>query len=165
MSNEYKIEWIPKLLDHLSSLPDLEEELLSDIILAQACLAAKSSIPPVKSTPLVKKRKKHPPHIVTLSVNGSLPHNLSEGAFRAAVIPMFEDLFGGEVTYHGFNRMNNGTYCYNFSGICPIHLREHDGGARIWQIKQHKQGAWCGFKCWRNDGYKKLYCNENLIDF
>jgi len=164
VNKDFKIEWIPRLLDHIASLTDLEPQIRIDIESAAALLAEKNFGIPEKSEIGSKKRKKAPPFRVTLTVGGKLPHNLSEEAFRAAVVPMFEDLFDGEVVYRGFNRMNNGTYCYNFSGICPIHLRQHEN-VGYWQLKQHTNSVWCGFKCWKQDSYKKMFSNPILCDF
>ena len=168
MTNNYEIEWIPSLLDQLSSVEGLHEDLLSDIMLAQACMHANLSLKPKKKIKKKKKRKKiqkTAPFIASVEIKGKLPHNLSDRAFKSALTPIFEDHFSGHVVYHGFSRMNNGTYCYNFSGKCPIHLKEHDGGARIWQLKQHKKSDWCGFKCWKGDGYKKCFSIASLCDF
>lgn len=171
MSKNYEIEWIPDLLDQLSSLQGLDSDLLSDIMLAQACLQAN-----VLKTPKKKKKKKKnkkrkrkiqkgPPYTVSVEIRGALPHNLSKDAFRAAIIPLLEDYGDSQTVFISVNRMNNGTYCYNFTGRCPIHGRIHDGGARIWQLKQHPKDAWCGFKCWRGDTYRKLYSIPILCDF
>ncbi len=171
MSKNYEIEWIPTLLDQLSSVQGLPQELLSDIMLAQACMHANLSLKPkkkIKKKKHRKKKKKIPktaPFTVSVEIKGKLPHNLSERAFKHAVTPIFEDHFNGHVVYHGFSKMNNGTYCYNFSGPCPIHLREHKGGARIWQLKQHKKSDWSGFKCWKGDSYKKCFSIEILTGF
>ena len=167
MSKDYEIEWIPKLLDQLSSVQGLDSDLLSDIMLAQACLHAKISLKPKKKIKKKKKRKKThkgPPYRVRLTISGKLPRNLTHEAFRAAVLPMFEDIQPANITFLSCNRMNNGTYCYNFTGECPIHMHIHDGGARIWQLKQHPRSDWCGFKCWRNDSYAKLFSNPILCD-
>ena len=171
MSENYEIQWIPSLLDQLSSVPNLDSGLLEDIMLAQACLHAKISLKPkkkIKKKKHRKKKKKTPeiaPFIVSVEIKGKLPHNLSERAFSSALRPIFEDHFNGHVVYHGYSRMNNGTYCYNFSGKCPIHLREHNGGARIWQLKQHKKSDWSGFKCWKGDSYRKCFSIASLCDF
>ena len=167
MTNNYEIEWIPDLLDQLKSVPDLDSALLSDIMLAQACLAAKISLKPKKKIKKKKKRKKKilgPPYTVNVEIRGALPRNLTERAFLAAVRPMFEDIQDCNLVFISSNRMNNGTYCYNFSGKCPIHKRIHDGGARIWQLKQHPKSDWCGFKCWRGDAYQKLFSSPILCD-
>ena len=167
MSKDYEIEWIPKLLDQLLSVQDIPQEFLSDILLAQACLQAKISEPPLKKRKKKKKKKKTQkgaPYRVHLTISGKLPRNLTERAFKAAVRPMFEDIQSGDYTLVSCNRMNNGTYCYNFTGPCPIHKKIHDGGARIWQLKQHPKSDWCGFKCWRGDAYLKLYANPILCD-
>lgn len=164
MSETFKIEWIPKLLDSISELTDLEPEMLQDIRSAQALLVEKNSKIHKKKKKKKKKRKKAPPFTVIVEIRGKLPHCLPENIFIFAVKPMFQDLFSGTVVYHGFNRMNNGTYCYNFSGTCPIHLREHTN-VGYWQLKQHQNSAWCGFKCWKNDSYKKIFSNAILCDF
>jgi len=111
-----------------------------------------------------KKKKKETRPQVSLRIQGSLPDNLRSDAFRAALIPMMEDLISGEVVYKGFTRMNNGTYCYNFDGMCPIHRRIHtDVGP--WQLKQHPKSEWCGFKCWKQDSYSKTFSNPILSSF
>ncbi len=115
-------------------------------------------------TPARKKKKASPPLPVTLLLAGPLPDGLTSVGFRAAVLPMMEDVIEGEVMYKGFNRMNNGTYCYNFSGMCPCHHRVHKGGAHIWQLKQHPSSAWCGFKCWKQDSFKRQFSNPILCD-
>lgn len=113
-----------------------------------------------------KKKKASPPLPVTFKLVGKLPHGLSSTAFRAAMVPMLEDLVTGEIVYKGFNNMRNGTICYNFSGMCPIHApRVHDGSAAIWQLKQHPKSEWCGFKCWKQDSYIKQFSNPSLCDF
>ncbi len=172
MTSNYEIEWIPDLLDQLSSVQGLDTNLLSDIMLAQACLHAKISLKPKKKIKKKKKKKsrkkkiqKTHPYKVSLEIKGALPHNLSKEAFRSAIIPLLEDYGDSEVVFISVNRMNNGTYCYNFSGRCPIHGRYHDGGARIWQLKQHPRSEWCGFKCWKSDSYRKLYSIPILCDF
>lgn len=167
MSESFKIEWIPKLLETIQSLPDLEPELLSDLQAAVVLLQEKNfKIQKKKEKKMkkrAKKRKKAPPYTVRLIVKGGLPRNLSVEAFRGAVIPLLEDVISGEVTFVSCNRMNNGTYCYSFIGMCPIHRRVHtDVGP--WQIKQHPNHMWCGFKCWKNDSYKKLYSLPILCD-
>lgn len=106
-----------------------------------------------------KKKKK-----LNLLIVGKLPHCLSSDAFRAAVTPMLEDVITGDVMYKGFLRMNNGTYCYNFDGMCPVHLRNHTN-VGPWQLKQHKKSEWCGWKCWKEDGYVKLFSNPVLCSF
>lgn len=167
VNKQFKIEWIPMLLEHIASLTDLEPEMLQDIRSAQVLMQEKNlkiQKKKLKKEKKQKKRKKHPPYSVSVEIVGKLPHCLSAEAFRAAVIPMFEDLFNGKVVYRGFNRMNNGTYCYNFSGICPIHLRQHEN-VGYWQLKQHTNAVWCGFKCWKQDSYKKVFSNQILCDF
>lgn len=170
MNNNYETEWIPSLLDQLSSVPGLSEELLSDIMLAQACLQGKNSLKPKKKIKKKKKKKKlkmileGPPYTVNVEIRGTLPRNLTNRAFLAAVRPMFEDIQDCNLVFVSCNRMNNGTYCYNFTGKCPIHRRIHQGGAKIWQLKQHPRSDWCGFKCWRGDCYQKLYANPILCD-
>ena len=171
MSKDYEIEWIPNLLDQLKSVQGLDSALLSDIMLAQACLHANLSLKPKKKIKKKKKRKKkmkkilEAPYTVTLEIRGTLPHNLSNLAFHAAIVPLLEDYGSANLVFLSYNRMNNGTYCYNFSGRCPIHGRVHDGGARIWQLKQHPRQEWCGFKCWRGDAYRKLFSLPILCDF
>ncbi len=171
MTNNYEIEWIPDLLDQLKSVQGLDTNLLSDIMLAQACLHANLSLKPVKKIKKKKKKKirkkktqKGPPYTVNVEIAGTLPRNLTNRAFLAAVRPMFEDIQDCNLVFVSCNRMNNGTYCYNFTGKCPIHRRIHDGGARIWQLKQHPKSDWCGFKCWFHDSYQKLYANPILTD-
>ena len=167
MTNNYEIEWIPDLLDQLKSVQGLDSALLSDIMLAQACLHANLSLKPKKKIKKKKKSKKilkTPPYIVNLEIRGTLPHNLSKEAFHAAVVPLLEDQISGKVVFLTYTRMRNGTYCYNFQGMCPIHLRHHtDVGP--WQIKQHRNSEWCGFKCWKQDSYKKLFSINELCDF
>ncbi len=155
----------------------LEEALWSlesggDVSNAKECLQQALSVGETGSkrkskttTSSRKKKKASKPLPVTLLIVGVLPHNLSDTAFRAACLPMMEDLISGEVKYMGFTRMTNGTYCYNFSGQCPIHHRVHRGGAKIWQLKQHPKSEWCGFKCWKQDSYMKLFSNEILSSF
>ncbi len=117
-----------------------------------------------KTSKKTKPRKKHKKS-VNLLIVGTLPHCLSSAAFRAAVTPMLEDRITGEVQFVNFNRMNNRTYCYNFTGMCPVHSRVHKGSAKVWQLKQHTNHVWCGFKCWKQDSYIKLFSNPILCDF
>ncbi len=168
MSESFKIEWIPKLLDSILCGTDLEEEIIVDIKSAIVLLQEKNLKTQKKKEKKMKKkskkRKNAPPYRVTLIVKGGLPHNLSVRAFRSAVLPLLEDCIFGEVTFLSCNRMNNGTFCYSFQGMCPIHLRHHtDVGP--WQIKQHPNHVWCGYKCWKNDSYKKMYSIPTLCDF
>ena len=109
-----------------------------------------------------KKPKASSPLPVTLLLVGKLPNGLTSEAFRAAVIPMMEDVISGEVMYLNYVRMHNGTICYNFSGMCPMHHRVHNGGAKIWQLKQHPKSEWCGFKCWKQDSYSRQFSNPLL---
>jgi len=105
--------------------------------------------------------KKKPRPSVNLLIVGALPNRLTSEAFRAAVIPMMEDVISGEVMFINYNRMQNGTVCYNFTGMCPIHLKVHtDVGP--WQLKQHSKEEWCGFKCWKQDSYKRQFSNPSL---
>lgn len=113
-----------------------------------------------KKTSSRKKTKKG----LKLFIVGKLPDNLDAQAFRGAVVPMLQDCIQGDVLYRGFNRMANGTYCYNFTGMCPIHLRAHSN-VGPWQLKQHPKQEWCGWKCWKQDSYKKLFSNPILCSF
>ena len=112
-----------------------------------------------------KKKKASSPLPVTLLLVGRLPNGLTSEAFRAAVLPMMEDVISGEVMYINYNRMSNGTMCYNFSGMCPMHHRVHNGGAKVWQLKQHSKSEWCGFKCWKQDSYSRQFSNPILCGF
>jgi len=132
-----------------------------------ACAALGQSVDSSKKKKIRKKRKHprqkpiQPPYVVDLVIQGRLPGCLTDTSFRAAVLPLFEDRIQGKVTYIGFVKMRNGTFCYNFRGMCPIHLRTHtDVGP--WQLKQHPKSEWCGFKCWKQDSYSKLFSNEIL---
>lgn len=168
MSGPFKEEWIPKLLETIAALTDLEPELQSDIKSAVVLLQKKNlKIQKKKEKKMIKnlkKRKSAPPYVVNLVMKGGLPHNLTREAFEAAVIPILEDSVFGTINFLGTCRMRNGTYCYSFQGMCPIHLRVHtDVGP--WQLKQHPMHKWCGFKCWKHDSFKKLYSIPELCDF
>ncbi len=110
------------------------------------------------------KPKKKPRPAVNLLIAGTLPDNLFPAAFRSAVLPMMEDVITGEVMYKGFIRLRNGTYCYNFTGMCPVHGRVHTN-VGPWQLKQHTKSEWCGWKCWKQDSYIKLFSNPILCSF
>jgi len=125
MSETFKLEWIPNLLDAILSNCTLEDEIMSDIKSAQALLVKKNLKIQKKKKKKKKKRKNPPPFVVTVDVCGKLPHCLMSDAFRAAVVPMFEDLFSGKVVYHGFNRMNNGT---------PVLVQYIFGNILMWAI-------------------------------
>ncbi len=147
------------------------ENALTCVRLAAALLGKQSTGTSVKRkskktrTKRKKKKKKvGSPSGITLLVSGKLPDNLDGPAFRAAVLPLLEDSISGEVMYMGYQRMRNGTYCYNFTGPCPVHGRIHTN-CGPWQLKQHTKSEWCGFKCWKQDSYKKLFSNPILCSF
>ena len=144
---------------------DSVENALICVRLASAALGTSTKTSVKKK---IRKKRRHPrqkpiqpPFDVDLVIQGTLPGCLTDTSFRSAVLPMLEDRIHGKVVYLGCVRMTNGTYCYNFNGMCPIHRRVHtDVGP--WQIKQHPKSEWCGFKCWKQDSYNKLFSNEIL---
>jgi hypothetical protein len=128
-----------------------------DVCNAVICLgivAAELSAPskPTSRKKSSKKRKlsKKTPICSTLELKGTLPVAIFAPQFRAAVTPLLDDWEIGPVTYLGFQRMNNGTFCFNFKGKCPVHKREHtDVGP--WQIKMRPSASYAGIKCWKNE--------------
>ncbi len=92
-------------------------------------------------------------HVVPLK---SLPAVTSVEAMRACLTVLADDLDLGPLTYHNYHLMNNGTYCYNISGKCPIHKVIHDGGAKRWQIHQKRGVTSSAIKCWKG-GYEKRF--------
>ena len=101
------------------------------------------------------KKKQKTANKVDLIVEKKLPMGMTPDRFRAAIVPFLEDFITGPVTYRGWNLTNDGTRCYNFSGMCPLHMRYHDGQAWKWQIKQHQTQNYSGIKCWRDNSYSK----------
>ncbi len=86
----------------------------------------------------------------------SLPSRVSERSMRACLTVMADDGDLGALKYHNFKMMNDGTFCFNISGKCPIHRRNHEGSAWKWQIHQKPQADMSAIKCWAG-GYKKQY--------
>ncbi len=159
-------------------LPLLEEALWSlrgigierDVENAVICLEAASALLGSTTTTVEKsgsgiqrkKKRKKEHRGVSLKLQGVLPDGMKEDRFRSAVIPLLEDYVTGTIVYNGFCRMNNGTYCYNFEGMCPCHKVVHRGTARVFQLKQHREQLWCGFKCWKQDSYIKVLSIPSL---
>ncbi len=130
---------------------------------ASVLLGTSSTETSVKKSTKRKKKKRKKNLELKLFLVGTLPNGLTSAAFRAAVLPMMEDVISGEVMYLNYTKMANGTFCYNFSGMCPIHKRVHtDVGP--WQLKQHSKSEWCGFKCWKQDSYSRQFSNPILCD-
>ena len=102
----------------------------------------------------------HPPkkmkifHEVTTN---NLPNEISEKAMMSTLTQLADDEDLGPLKYISFNKMNNGTFCLNIQGMCPVHKRDHDGGGKLWQIQQKKDDKNdCFLKCWVENGYKKI---------
>lgn len=57
--------------------------------------------------------------------------------------------------FRGMKQMNK-YVVYLFNGKCPIHNRMHDGQAWIWQLLVQKDGKHSGFKCFRDNTFKKM---------
>ncbi len=154
MSKDFKIEWIPTLLEHLASDSNLDSEVIADIRSAQALLAKKSLKDQKKKEKKKKKSLKRKSDFKTLNhtvLARSLPSNVCLRAMKATLGSLADDYGLGELHYQNYNVMDNGTYCFNIGGMCPIHKREHDGGARLWQIKQHPKKDYSIIKCWKQD--------------
>ena len=86
----------------------------------------------------------------------ALPVQVSPNAMRACLTVLADDLDLGPLVYFNYNMMNNGKYCFNVGGKCPIHKKIHDGGAYKWQIHQVPGSDESALKCWRG-GYVKRF--------
>lgn len=86
----------------------------------------------------------------------ALPSGVSSKAMKACLTVLADDLNLGPLTYYNYNKLNDGTFCFNISGKCPIHLRVHDGSAFKWQIHQKPGTDYSHFKCWRG-GYVQKF--------
>lgn len=86
----------------------------------------------------------------------SLPSGVSNKAMRACLTVLADDLNLGPLEYFNYNKLNDGTFCFNIGGKCPIHLRTHEGGGYKWQIHQKPRSDYSHFKCWRG-GYEKKF--------
>lgn len=86
-----------------------------------------------------------------------LPQVVTGEAMKSTLTLLSEDEDLGPLKYISYFKMNNGTICFNIQGICPIHRREHDGGAKLWQIQQSPESNKDGFvKCWLDGGFKRF---------
>ena len=86
----------------------------------------------------------------------ALPSGVSSKAMSACLTVLADDLNLGPLIYYNYNKLNDGTFCFNISGKCPIHLRVHDGSAFKWQIHQKPGTDYSHFKCWRG-GYVQKF--------
>ena len=134
------------------SPPDVENA----VVCLEAIILGVEAGEPSKTTSRKKKSRKRKkiskrtPIVSTLEMNGTLPVAIFAPQFRAAVTPLLDDWEIGPVVYLGFQRMNNGTFCFNFKGKCPVHKRVHtDVGP--WQIKMRPSASYAGIKCWKNE--------------
>lgn len=84
----------------------------------------------------------------------ALPSGVSSKAMQACLTVLADDLNLGPLEYFNYNKLNDGTFCFNIGGKCPIHLRVHDGSAYKWQIHQKPRSDYSHFKCWRG-GYQQ----------
>jgi len=90
----------------------------------------------------------------------------SEKRFRAAVLPLLEDATTGKVTFQGFScNPGQGYLNINFSGMCPIHKRYHDGSAWIWVLRQKLDCSYAGWKCWRDNSFFKFASCDQLVNY
>lgn len=99
---------------------------------------------------------------LVLSDRAMVP-TVSLDMFRAAVVPVLEDATTGKITFQGYKR-SGGWLNLNFSGLCPIHKRYHDGQAWKWQIKQKLNGEYAGYKCWRDNSFFKISSIPMLVE-
>ncbi len=86
----------------------------------------------------------------------ALPSGVSSKAMSACLTVLADDLNLGPLEFFNYNKLNDGTFCFNIGGKCPIHLRVHDGNAFKWQIHQKPGSDYSHFKCWRG-GYTQKY--------
>ena len=101
-----------------------------------------------------KKRKKAPSvqkAFIRHELQGALPPRATSQGVHSTMTILSDDYSLGKLTYVGFNTMSNGLVCLNFLGMCPLHKRVHDGGARKWQVKQSPSDEFCIIKCWHSD--------------
>lgn len=59
--------------------------------------------------------------------------------------------------------LSNGTKCYSFNGMCPIHHEKHESYGK-WQYKV-APGKYGGFKCWTDNGWETKYLYDKLSIF
>ena len=59
--------------------------------------------------------------------------------------------------------LSNGTKCYGFNGMCPLHKVKHDSYGK-WQYKV-APGKYGGFKCWTDNDWQTKYLYDKLSLF
>jgi len=111
--------------------------------------------------PKKKKRKKTsisefpplsaPTQLIHFVRARNLPFRTKKSGMMATLFTISGEYDTGPLSFHSFALMSDGTFCFNICGVCPIHKREHDGGAARWQIKQHPHHDYSIIKCWLND--------------
>jgi len=115
-----------------------------------------SKIVHIEGSPSVKKSRS-----LSFNVRAGTPTGISVKAFRSALIPIYDDYEAyGNITYLGFNKMANGSMCFNFSGYCPVHKKTHSQTKHQFKL----YSAYAVFKCWKGDGFIKMPKPE-IFDF
>lgn len=115
------------------------------------------------SSALIKLEPEAPGDVTLVLSEKAMVPTVSLDMFRAAVVPVLEDATTGRVTFQGYKR-SGGWLNLNFSGMCPIHKRYHDGQAWKWQIKQKINGEYAGYKCWRDNSFFKISSIPMLVE-
>jgi len=92
-----------------------------------------------------------------------IPKFAGKGQIQSAIVPILEDKnVSGLIIYQGFDK-GSGYYNYYLSGMCPNHMRVHDGQAWKWVLKVKEDHTWAGFKCWRDNTFHKICCIDQLL--
>jgi hypothetical protein len=89
-------------------------------------------------------------------IKGALPVQVFEANMRHSLQIVSEEFNLGPLTYCGWCKLRSGIFCFTIAGKCPIHKREHRGGAWRWQIHQHPVKRTCFFKCWNGSKNKQF---------
>lgn len=121
------------------------------VCIAEAKTLTAKLLRPPPAEPPKKKMKRSNHHI-----KGQLPPVTTERGMRASLTVLSDEFHLGDLTYCSWTRLRNGCYCYNVTGRCPLHKREHDGGAWRWQIQQKPNCDYCYLMCWRDRSSRKF---------
>lgn len=89
----------------------------------------------------------------------SRPPGIGAKAFISEVSLLLRgEEVSGRIFFKGIQVLMNGTKCYSFMGMCPIHKRHHDHAT--WQLQLN--GKYSYWKCFRDNSTKKTIYLINL---
>lgn len=90
----------------------------------------------------------------TQDVNPSMAHDY--------FIPLFQSVgIKGKFVLTRKTTLSNGFMCFSFTGMCPLHMKDHLGDYGDWQYKV-SPGRYAGFKCWSDNSWETTYKFEEL---